>query len=211
MKTASPLTPRRMPRQQRSAATVDALLEAAARVFREQGYRRATTNRIAEVAGASVGSLYEYFPNKDALLAALARRHMHEGLALAARVLEGASSGQADLATLAQGGLQAMLALHERDIDLHRILFEETPLPAWLRMEVVAMSGPLVGTLAGLLERSPEVRVPDVRLAAVMVVEVTEALTHGFVLHPPAGVSRERFVQEGARIIRGYLMGAGRE
>src|SRR6188768_515402 len=66
---------RRQPRQARSRDTVDALLEAAARVFRREGFR-ATTNRVAAEAGVSIGSLYEYFPNKQALLAALAERHV---------------------------------------------------------------------------------------------------------------------------------------
>ena len=66
---------RRQPRQARSRDTVEVLLEAAARVFRRDGWR-ATTNRIAAEAGVSVGSLYEYFPNKQALLAALAERHL---------------------------------------------------------------------------------------------------------------------------------------
>ena len=68
-------TSRRQPRQARSRDTVDVLLEAAARVFRREGWR-ATTNRIAAEAGVSVGSLYEYFPNKQALLTALAERHL---------------------------------------------------------------------------------------------------------------------------------------
>jgi AcrR family transcriptional regulator len=60
-------SPRKLPRQERSRATVDAILTAATQVFREQGYERATTARIAEVAGVSVGSLYQYFPDKASL------------------------------------------------------------------------------------------------------------------------------------------------
>jgi AcrR family transcriptional regulator len=66
---------RRRPRQARSRQTVEVILEAAARVFRREGFR-ATTNRVAAEAGVSIGSLYEYFPNKQALLAALAERHV---------------------------------------------------------------------------------------------------------------------------------------
>ena len=60
--------PRKLPRQDRSRATVDAILEAAARVLVKEGFERTTTNRVAEAAGVSVGSLYQYFPNKEAIL-----------------------------------------------------------------------------------------------------------------------------------------------
>lgn len=201
-------SPRKKPRQARATATVNAVLEAAARVFKERGYARATTNRIADLAGVSIGSLYEYFPNKEALLGELARRHMREGFALATTLLVEGLSG-ADVARLARAGLEGMLALHDRDVQLHRMLFEETSLPTALRSEVLAMAEPLVDAIAALLARSSDVRVPDPRLAAVVVVQVTEALAHGFVLHPPRGVSREAFVDEGARLLRAYLSGAG--
>jgi AcrR family transcriptional regulator len=73
------LQPRKKPRQTRSQRMKEDLLEAAARVLARDGARRFTTNRVAEAAGASVGSLYQYFPNKAALLVAL-----HERDALAA-------------------------------------------------------------------------------------------------------------------------------
>jgi AcrR family transcriptional regulator len=86
-------TPRKRPVQARSKDTVEFVVEAAARVFRREGFA-ATTNRIAREAGVSVGTLYEYFPNKQALLAELAERHV----ALAERqindVLTRASSTQ---------------------------------------------------------------------------------------------------------------------
>ncbi|HEY0947216.1 MAG TPA: TetR/AcrR family transcriptional regulator [Opitutaceae bacterium] len=68
--------PRKKPSQSRSQATVDVILDAAARIFVETGFDAATTNAIAERAGVSIGSLYQYFPNKLALLAALKERHV---------------------------------------------------------------------------------------------------------------------------------------
>ena len=65
------LSPRRTPRQVRSRRMVAAILEAAALVFVEVGYENASTNHIARRAGVSVGSLYQFFPNKGALLASL--------------------------------------------------------------------------------------------------------------------------------------------
>ena len=71
-----PLTnPRKYASQDRSRATVDALVEATARILIREGFDKASTNRIAEVAGVSVGSLYQYFPSKEALVAALIDRH----------------------------------------------------------------------------------------------------------------------------------------
>lgn len=66
-----PTDVRKQPAQQRSRALVDALLEATARVLAAEGLEALTTTRVAEVAGVSVGSLYQYFPSKEALVAAL--------------------------------------------------------------------------------------------------------------------------------------------
>src|SRR5437762_14158570 len=73
-----PTKPRKNASQERSRATVDALVEATARILVRQGFDKASTNRIAEVAGVSVGSLYQYFPSKEALVAAVVERHQQE-------------------------------------------------------------------------------------------------------------------------------------
>src|SRR6516164_8568554 len=70
--------PRKLASQERSHATVDALLRATTRILLKEGYDRASTNRIAEVAGVSIGSLYQYFPSKEALVAAVIDRHTQE-------------------------------------------------------------------------------------------------------------------------------------
>src|ERR1700693_2443208 len=71
-------SPRKLASQERSRATVDALLEATTRILIKEGYDKASTNRIAEVAGVSIGSLYQYFPSKEALVAAVVARHMQQ-------------------------------------------------------------------------------------------------------------------------------------
>ena len=70
--------PRKSASQERSRLTVDALLEATARILVKEGYDRASTNKIAAVAGVSIGSLYQYFPGKEALVAAVIDRHKNE-------------------------------------------------------------------------------------------------------------------------------------
>ena len=81
MRARKPLSPRKRPSQGRSRFTVRQIVEAAARVFEEQGYVGTTTNHIAERAGVSIGSLYQYFPNKEAILAVLLEQHFDEGVA----------------------------------------------------------------------------------------------------------------------------------
>src|ERR1700721_4846542 len=73
------LEPRKSPVQARSAASVDAILEATIQVLLSMGKERLTTTRVALRAGVSVGTLYQYFPNKRALLQAALRRHLDEG------------------------------------------------------------------------------------------------------------------------------------
>ncbi|HEY7903491.1 MAG TPA: helix-turn-helix domain-containing protein, partial [Casimicrobiaceae bacterium] len=68
---------------------MEAILDAAARVFGRDGYAGATTNRIADVAGVSIGSVYQYFPNKDALVVALHARHSRRMQAVMTAVLDG--------------------------------------------------------------------------------------------------------------------------
>ncbi len=75
---APSLTPRKSPLQQRSSATVEAILEATIQVLLREGKERLTTTRVADRAGVSVGTLYQYFPNKSSLLQATLRRHMDE-------------------------------------------------------------------------------------------------------------------------------------
>src|SRR3954453_12980069 len=70
--------PRKRGSQERSRATVAALVEATARILVKEGFDKASTNRIAEVSGVSVGSLYQYFPSKEALVAAVIERHQHQ-------------------------------------------------------------------------------------------------------------------------------------
>ncbi|MCO5103692.1 MAG: TetR/AcrR family transcriptional regulator [Burkholderiaceae bacterium] len=68
-------TPRRKPRQARSLVTVEAIFQAVRQIVATQGEAGLTSNRIAEVAGVSIGSLYQYFPSKEAILAAMLDRH----------------------------------------------------------------------------------------------------------------------------------------
>src|SRR5438132_8532685 len=115
--------PRKNAVQARSKATVDAILEATARILVKEGYDRASTNKIAEAAGCSVGSLYQYFPSKEALVAALIDRHMQQMTEIieqqAVRLME------APLAFAVREIVRFMIEAHRVDPLLHRVLIEQ--------------------------------------------------------------------------------------
>src|SRR5262245_44018873 len=71
-------SPRKTASQKRSRFTVDALLDATARILVKEGFNRTSTNKIAATAGVSIGSLYQYFPSKEALVAAVVDRHARD-------------------------------------------------------------------------------------------------------------------------------------
>lgn len=197
------LSPRKAPRQSRSAATVGAILDATARILVERGYVATSTNAVAERAGVSVGSLYQYFPNKDALIAALHARHVDQMKAVMTAALDRAMHiGLAEgLAALIEGAVEA----HRVDADLHRVLDQQLggldvvdardSFDAVLEDRVVAL---LTKHRAGLA-------VGDLRLAAFMLNHSTHALIHTIVVTRPRGVSLKAATAEIVRMMQAYL------
>ena len=116
-----PLTsPRKQASQQRSRTTVNALIQATARILVREGFDKASTNRIAATAGVSVGSLYQYFPSKEALVAAVIERHNEE-------IMQTVRSELADIDALPLAqGVRKLIAVavqaHRIDPRLHRVL-----------------------------------------------------------------------------------------
>ena len=101
---------------------VERLLDAAARLFDELGYHDTTTNDVAAAAGASIGSLYQYFPNKDALLVGLAERHVDEAAAAMADAAVALREESPDLPSTCRAFVEAAVELNRSD-RLHRLLW----------------------------------------------------------------------------------------
>jgi AcrR family transcriptional regulator len=120
---------RKAPRQARSRATVDAILDAGAQVLARRGWAKFTTNEVAETAGVSIGSLYQYFPNKAVLVEAITRRHFDDVL----RVLQAIAADAKPTNERAESLVAGMIAIHNVNPALHRILMEETPISAATR------------------------------------------------------------------------------
>lgn len=199
------LRPRKKPTQARSKATVDAIVVAAAQVLQSKGYAGATTDRIAERAGVSVGSLYQYFPNKDALIVALAERHIDEGFTLVRELLMEARRKPSTIDGLLRRFVDALFAFHESEPRLHRVLFEEVPLPSSVRSELRRREHAFATEVRALLEAFPEVEVRDAAVTAHILVHTADALVHNFVIHPPDEISASQLTEELVQMLRRYL------
>jgi AcrR family transcriptional regulator len=206
MARAIPTTPRKSASQKRSQAMVEALLDATARVLTKEGYDRASTNRIAATAGVSVGSLYQYFPNKEALVAALVARHNREMLELLRDALKEVAS--LDLATAMRKLVRAAVDAHLVDSALHRIFAEQVPRMGKLG-DIEAVERETFLLVRSYLEkRRNEISVTDLDSATSICVTTVEALTHEFVINKPDALDgdRDRFIDEVTRLVVGYLM-----
>ncbi|QDZ00600.1 TetR/AcrR family transcriptional regulator [Nitratireductor mangrovi] len=146
--TVGKLNPRKSPLQGRSRATCEAVMEAAARILEQDGRQGLTTNHVAERAGISVGSLYQYYPGKEAILAALIRQMRREMLAdFEAAVV---ASRDANLAGTAKALVRAAVKHHLRRPALAQALErEEADLP--LDEETMALKAKLRALVIGVL------------------------------------------------------------
>jgi len=202
MSPSRPTSARKRPSQARSQVTVEAILDAAAQVFEARGYAAGTTNRIAARAGVSIGSLYEYFPNKDAIVVALAERELEREREEILELLQG--SARDSLAGLLRHFVETVVGFHTRSPALHRILFEEAQHPPETHACVLRFEETLAHALADDLRRR-RLRIPDADLAAHLIVQTTESLAHRFVLRGIHELDQAAFVDEVTRLLARYL------
>jgi AcrR family transcriptional regulator len=202
-----PLTkPRKRASQDRSRVTVDALVEATARILVKEGFDKASTNRIAEEAGVSVGSLYQYYPSKEALVAAVINRHRQETMQVVRGALAKVASQPIEKAM--RSLIAVAIEAHRIDPKLHRVLAEQLPRMGRLDNAEAFNREALALFRAFLESRSDELRAVDLELATFVCVTSIEALTHTAVLDRPEMLSDEAvetFVDETTRLLVGYL------
>ena len=120
------LNPRKRPNQRRSKATVDAVLQAAANVLSKEGYEAATTNRVAKEAGVSVGSVYQYFPSREALVAELIDRQADRMLGMLTDQLSEVAT--APLEDAIRTMIHALFDALAEDAPLNAVLLQSLPL-----------------------------------------------------------------------------------
>jgi AcrR family transcriptional regulator len=199
-------TPRKLPQQDRSRITVEAVLEATTRILTEEGYDKANTNRIAERAGISVGSLYQYFPNKESLMAALMEQHSNEIAALVESKLK--DLFDAPLETAIPELVKAVIAAHAIDPRLHQVLNEEIPRSE--RLQQMQKAEERIAELLGayLARWRSQIHPQNLEMTVFILSRTVESLCHSAVIEHPDFVSDRQFEQEVSNLLLHYLTGA---
>lgn len=198
---------RKAPRQGRSRRIVETLLEAAALTFAELGYARATTNRIAERAGVSVGSLYQYFASKDALLVRLLAEHHREVHALLEPALVALADPAAPLEPTIRTLMTRLIEVHEAHPAIARALSEQvlrqSPFieKAWPDDNEVR----LAALLRRALEARVDVRRGDLGAMAAVLSRTTAELTRWLVHEAPPGMDRAVLLDETVHLLVRYV------
>lgn len=188
-----------MPRQERSRATVHAILDAATDILTRYGYARLTTNRIAERAGVNIASLYQYFPGKEAIVAELRRRHLAESGETARQVL--AEHRYSSHETAIRALVSAGIAIHAAAPKLHEAFAETLPAP---RAQTPVTDDPVVSEIRRMLEDAA-VGVPDLDLALWVVDTVGYAVIHRGAVERPEALKSGVLASELSTLLLRYL------
>lgn len=186
-------TLRKKPQQARSRATVDAILIAAAYILERDGWSHFTTNRVADKAGVNIASLYQYFPNKEALIEALRQAHIDE----TRRAFVAASFDSKDAMTSV---VRAVIAAHRVSPALHRRFVEELPrdMPG---PSAECLNDPTIQEVA----RRMVAHMPDPELSLFMMHTALHAVIHEAACYRLDMLKHPRFEDEVVRLAKTIL------
>ncbi len=174
---------------------MDTVIQATAQILSREGRERLTTNRVAEVAGVSIGTVYQYFPHKEALLAELARRYEERFLQ---RLMESLGRlGALPLREAVPAFVRFIADMHVEDPRLHNEIAASVPGEQRRALNNFAR--------AYFEAHREEIRPEDLELAAYVALEAGEALVHGTALREPERLRDERFLKEVTELILRYL------
>jgi AcrR family transcriptional regulator len=198
-------TVRKLPRQARAQASVNAVLEATVQVLEREGVDAATTTRIAEVAGVSIGTLYQYFSHRDAIFNALQDREFERALALLEGILSSGNLEQSprEIVTAVVKGLAATYAACP---GLHRMLAIEG-LRVAKAERVYAFDLRVIGIIRHFLSASSApIRRRNVDAAAFVAYQSVRATMLASLLERPPGLGQEELISEVADLVLRYLV-----
>ena len=202
-KKSPPQSPvRRRPKQERAKVMVEAALQSTQLLLAEIGYEATNTTRIAERAGMSIGSLYQYFSNRDEIIEELQRRHHHETSAILEEAF--AEAETMPLEDAVRRLVRATVDLHQNEPELHRVLTEVVPVSVNAESRAT-MSEKIDAAQQRLFQRlANELPIRNITATALIIRETVEGSIHRAVLHGhPAYI--EIVADEVVRMVISYL------
>jgi len=199
------IQPRKQPRQKRARETVAAIIEATAIVLKREGYEKTNTNIIAEIAGVSIGTLYQYFPNKESLFMALVEDHSNRMLS---KLQETAiQMADAPISDTVRHYVKVMIQAHSIDPVLHSALIAQVfHLGKPILQKAKAHSIMIVR--AYLETRRDEIVAKDLDIATYIIVTMVESVVHLAAIERPEFFQTDAFVDEMCGNIMRYLVGS---
>jgi AcrR family transcriptional regulator len=196
-------TPRKLPKQSRSRVTVEAILQATTHILVEEGYDKANTNRIAERAGISIGSLYQYFPNKEALMTALMEQHAQEMAELVETKLDRLFDSPLEIAI--PEIITAVVAAHAINPRLHQVLSDEIP-RSERSPQMQQANERITELLRAYLERwRDRIQPQNIDLTVFILSRTVDSLCHAAVIEYPNFVRDSQFETEVSNLLLAYL------
>jgi len=194
---------RKDPKQQRAVITAAAITQATERIIIREGFKNATTNRIAEVAGVSVGSLYQYFPNKQAIVRALIEETVSKTAAKVRETLRNLMDEPFEPALR-----QIMTLLVDIYKENHFILFrisDQVPELKKYTKSLAIETYTHSTNLAFLEQHQDDLKVSDLRTALLIIERATIHNIEYFLAENPTNISEEQLIDELTRMAVNYL------
>ena len=196
-------SPRKQPKQQRAQATVKAIVDATAQLLVSDGFHNLSTNKIAEAAGVSIGSLYQYFPNKESVVAAVIEEFAERQMSILTAGL--AEVYEADMETSVREILHSLFEAKRVEPELSRVLFEEIPPIGQVDVLKQWMDNACMVVRAALEMRASEIRPQNLDLAAFVLVASCHGITHATVVDRPELLETDDLSSETAELVLRYL------
>lgn len=193
--------PRKSPSQERSRATVDAIMQASTYILNEVGWGGLNTNAIAERAGVNIASLYQFFPNKQAVIAELQRRHATSIHADIQHVLKSMSK-QPTLRAALTAIVEMVVKKHQSAPEVHKAISEELPLSQRCTQDDQGeMLKQMLNALLPFMKN-----VPDPELATYMVGISMQAIVHQVTNKRPELLNHSSLVEELVILMERFLI-----
>lgn len=199
------LKPRKIPAQERSRSTVMAIYQAATQVFSKEGYEGTTTDLIAERAGVSVGTLYQYFPSKDAILIGLFEKHILETKIIAESFLEEVRQRGCISPDMTPRIIHMILDHNLHDHGQHMLFIGNIGWPEDIVRQQMELGRFLKKIIAEVFKTSANVHVDDPKTAAHIVWSSIRLVIHDYLLYWTDDISYEALITGLAGMLNRYI------